>query len=73
MSDTREASYSYIDRVIWAVVVIAIIGIGALIYQACQRNSSRDEYIEGQFFEPHQSKTKLDPQIYANPIQRAAK
>ena len=28
MSDTREPSYSSIDRVIWTVVVIAIIGIG---------------------------------------------
>jgi hypothetical protein len=31
VSDTREPSYSYIDRVIWAVLVIAIIGIGGLI------------------------------------------
>jgi hypothetical protein len=31
VSDTREPSYPYIDRVIWAVLVIAIIGIGWLI------------------------------------------
>jgi hypothetical protein len=31
VSDTREHSYSYIDWIIWAVVVIAIIGIGGLI------------------------------------------
>jgi hypothetical protein len=33
MSDAREPSYSYIyiDRIIWAVLVIAIIGIGGLV------------------------------------------
>jgi hypothetical protein len=31
MSDTREPSYSYIDRIVWAVLVIAIIGIGGLV------------------------------------------
>jgi hypothetical protein len=31
VSDTRDPSYSYIDRVIWAVLVIMIIGIGWLI------------------------------------------
>jgi hypothetical protein len=31
VSDTRDPSYSYIDRVIWAVLVIVIIGIGWLI------------------------------------------
>lgn len=31
VSDTREPSYAYIDRAIWAVLVIAIIGIGGLI------------------------------------------
>ena len=31
MSDTRDPSYSYIDRVVWAVLVIMIIGIGWLI------------------------------------------
>ncbi len=31
MSDTQEPSNLYIDRVIWAVLVIAIVGIGALI------------------------------------------
>jgi hypothetical protein len=31
LSDMREPSYSFIDRIIWAVLVIAIIGIGALI------------------------------------------
>jgi hypothetical protein len=31
MSDTREPSYSYIDRIIWGVLVIAIIGIGGLV------------------------------------------
>ena len=31
MSDTREPSYKYIDRDIWAVLVIAIVGIGVFI------------------------------------------
>ena len=31
VDDTREPSYSNIDRVIWAVVVIGIVGIGWLI------------------------------------------
>jgi hypothetical protein len=31
MRDTREPCYSYIDRIIWAVLVIMIIGIGGLI------------------------------------------
>jgi hypothetical protein len=31
VSDTRDPSYSYIDRVIWAALVILIIGIGWLI------------------------------------------
>jgi hypothetical protein len=31
MSDPREPSSRYIDRVIWAVIVIAIIGIAWLI------------------------------------------
>ena len=31
MSERRDPSYSYIDRVIWAVLVVAIIWIGYLI------------------------------------------
>jgi hypothetical protein len=31
VSDTRETSNLCIDRVIWAVLVIAIVGIGVLI------------------------------------------
>ena len=31
VSDTRDPSYSYIDRVIWAALVILIIGIGWLL------------------------------------------
>jgi hypothetical protein len=31
VSDTQDPSYSYIDRVIWAALVILIIGIGWLI------------------------------------------
>jgi nitrate reductase NapE component len=27
----RERSYSFIDRIIWAVLVIALIGIGGFI------------------------------------------
>jgi len=31
VSEKREPSYLYIDRVIWAVLVITIVGIGVLI------------------------------------------
>ena len=31
VSDTGEPSYLFIDRVIWAVLMIAIVGIGVLI------------------------------------------
>ena len=36
LSDMRESSYSFIDRIIWAVLVIAIIGIGGLIVSNLQ-------------------------------------
>jgi hypothetical protein len=31
VSDRRESPHSYIDRVIWVALVIAIIGIGWLV------------------------------------------
>jgi hypothetical protein len=36
VSDTREPSNLYIDRVIWAVLVIAIVRLSSQAYNRCQ-------------------------------------